>query len=494
MDLDGDDYGADGLFAGDDDGEEGVPAEQGGGGEETSEVKDADGDGEHQKGFEDGGGAAAASGGGGRERVEVEDSDDDAGGPLGKGAEDEDEDDDLFGPGDENEDSRKKKRRKGEKEKKQKKDKKKRKEKSGEGGAAAAAAAGKGGGEDGDLGGWLVNDGEAEDPDEHIPVEGGIFSDRDGDSSDSGDEGRRMEEPAKVSEFDIACEKVKARKRKPKDPKQMEADRAEDWVQENLIGRMVRAAEKDDQAFRQQMPALHKLSLLKGEVGRELRKPKWTEHLVNKGLFSVMKRWLEPMPDGSAQALEVREGMVEILLGMPLRGAHDPLANSKVMGQVVKLLKDAPPRLTEMVERLVRKVTEQMHRVKYQEEPELAVDADDEEGFEDRDKDRKKGSKRRRGASDSGESPVPSAAAAGASFPEGVQVRRGPAAAAAATMGGAAAPYQPGAGGRRAPPRVYANAPISSFQGERTRNENGQAMRIDRLVRNFKKDSSRGRK
>ncbi|KAF6000510.1 Transcription factor iws1 [Cyanidiococcus yangmingshanensis] len=60
-------------------------------------------------------------------------------------------------------------------------------------------------------------------------------------------------------------------------------------------------------------PALAKLRLLR-QVDTELRRKETRVALIRRGLFEVLRRWLDPLPNGALPSIDVRSTLMDILL------------------------------------------------------------------------------------------------------------------------------------------------------------------------------------
>jgi len=101
---------------------------------------------------------------------------------------------------------------------------------------------------------------------------------------------------------------------------------------------MMDARDEDAKAFKRGKPALSKLRYLPN-VERMLCKVDYRAPLLNNGLLSVMKAWLDPMPDGSLPNLRVRQVLLAALDAFPVDdGWTDLLRASNGLGKIIHFL------------------------------------------------------------------------------------------------------------------------------------------------------------
>jgi hypothetical protein len=135
-------------------------------------------------------------------------------------------------------------------------------------------------------------------------------------------------ETSDIPEFDMALERIK--KKRPKKP----ADEELTSTIRGFIYRMEQAAEADIQANKEKNPATHKTKMLP-EVVATLNKAHVTEKFVAQDGLTCLKKWLDPLPDGSLPNLNVREHILAILFKLPVHTDH--LRESGI-GKVVMFL------------------------------------------------------------------------------------------------------------------------------------------------------------
>ena len=98
-----------------------------------------------------------------------------------------------------------------------------------------------------------------------------------------------------------------------------------------LRSEMLTACEEDEEANRERQPATAKLRLLPRVVST-LQKTHLQQSILDNNLLEGVKRWLEPLPDGSLPALNIQRQLFGALEGMSI----DTLSlKSSGLGRVV---------------------------------------------------------------------------------------------------------------------------------------------------------------
>lgn len=144
-----------------------------------------------------------------------------------------------------------------------------------------------------------------------------------------------------VGKFDEAEEEPAdgPAKKKPKRGKNGALDEeaaAESAVR--FLVKMMDARDEDFKSFKRGQPALAKLRDLP-EVERMLCKVDYRAPLLANGLLSVIKAWLDPMPDRSLPNLRVRQVLLAALDAFPVdEGWTDLLRSSTGLGKVIHYL------------------------------------------------------------------------------------------------------------------------------------------------------------
>ncbi|CAI5460101.1 unnamed protein product [Closterium sp. Yama58-4] len=81
---------------------------------------------------------------------------------------------------------------------------------------------------------------------------------------------------------------------------------------EEFHAKMLKAAEDDAHANRQHRPAINKLRMLP-EMLNTLRKKHLQREFLDRGVFSYLKNWLEPLPDLSLPNIKIRTSILELV-------------------------------------------------------------------------------------------------------------------------------------------------------------------------------------
>lgn len=102
------------------------------------------------------------------------------------------------------------------------------------------------------------------------------------------------------------------RRRQP----QEDGDDEETMIDE-LIKEMLQAAEDDDQANSESLPALNKLKML-NRVSQFLKVAKFHDLFLAMEGCVILSRWLSPLPDGSIPCNMIRQSLLEALQELPI--------------------------------------------------------------------------------------------------------------------------------------------------------------------------------
>ncbi|GJQ14258.1 hypothetical protein GpartN1_g6049.t1 [Galdieria partita] len=106
---------------------------------------------------------------------------------------------------------------------------------------------------------------------------------------------------------------------------------------DNFLRRMMKAADDDLLALKVGKPATNKLKLVE-EVEKNLRRVEYRELFLEQGLLSVLKRWLDPLPDGSLPNASLRSRLLKILDEFPVDNSWMELLRSSDIGRAVKYI------------------------------------------------------------------------------------------------------------------------------------------------------------
>jgi len=112
-------------------------------------------------------------------------------------------------------------------------------------------------------------------------------------------------------EIDTILKSNKASRPK-KRKKEDDLDQFADAEVSQLREEMLNAAEVDEQANREKLPATMKLKLLPKVMGA-LRKTSLWQSIVDNNLLEGVRRWLEPLPDKSLPGLNIQKEIFSIL-------------------------------------------------------------------------------------------------------------------------------------------------------------------------------------
>lgn len=86
---------------------------------------------------------------------------------------------------------------------------------------------------------------------------------------------------------------------------------------EQFMARLEVAAEEDAELNRQSKPAINKLKMLPALIS-VLSKRQLQQEFLDRGILSVLKNWLEPLPDGSLPNMTIRSALLKILTDLPI--------------------------------------------------------------------------------------------------------------------------------------------------------------------------------
>uniref|UniRef100_A0A0D6R9G8 TFIIS N-terminal domain-containing protein n=1 Tax=Araucaria cunninghamii TaxID=56994 RepID=A0A0D6R9G8_ARACU len=86
---------------------------------------------------------------------------------------------------------------------------------------------------------------------------------------------------------------------------------------EQFMAKLEVAAEEDAELNRQSKPAINKLKMLP-VLTEVLSKRQLQQEFLDRGVLSVLKNWLEPLPDGCLPNTNVRTALLKILTDLPI--------------------------------------------------------------------------------------------------------------------------------------------------------------------------------
>jgi len=139
------------------------------------------------------------------------------------------------------------------------------------------------------------------------------------------------------NDFDLVIESLKKghRRRKSDGP----PEGSDEFVR-GFVTQMDIAAEDDIRANQQHLPALNKVKLLP-EVSTQLAKKFLHEIFVSAGVLTTLKKWLDPLPDGSLPNIKLREVVLRGLIDMGHHVQTEDLRESGI-GRAIMLLSKHP--------------------------------------------------------------------------------------------------------------------------------------------------------
>lgn len=139
------------------------------------------------------------------------------------------------------------------------------------------------------------------------------------------------------NDFDLVIESLKKghRRRKSDGP----PEGSDEFVR-GFVAQMDLAADEDVRANQQHLPALNKVKLLP-EVSEQLAKKFLHEIFVSSGVLNALKKWLDPLPDGSLPNIKVREVVLRGLLDMGNHVQTEDLRESGI-GRAIMVLSKHP--------------------------------------------------------------------------------------------------------------------------------------------------------
>eukprot|EP00977_Amphora_coffeiformis_P012989 scaffold3330_cov164-Amphora_coffeaeformis.AAC.21 len=152
--------------------------------------------------------------------------------------------------------------------------------------------------------------------------------------------------------LDAAMMRLKRKKREKKSTLELE-----DEVKE-FVGRMEAAAEQDEEAVVQRRPGMKKLGML-NEVVDMMKKQDYQSYLIEFDLLSVIRRWIQPLPNGQLGNVTVRTKLLDAVANMP--GIHPNALKRSELGKTVMLL-HKHPKETPALKRQTRDLIEQWSR------------------------------------------------------------------------------------------------------------------------------------
>eukprot|EP00850_Spirogloea_muscicola_P012119 SM000077S21593 [mRNA] locus=s77:447003:450130:+ [translate_table: standard] len=142
------------------------------------------------------------------------------------------------------------------------------------------------------------------------PAEGYADDDGDGDRSPAGD-APQAEEAEEDDDDDDLGRMFKPGKGRRKRSERTAEETA--MLVDQFMTKLEVAAEEDADANRRGEPAVHKLRMLP-ELKTVLDKRLLQQEFLDRGILTVLKNWLEPLPDGSLPNINTRSVVLKLLL------------------------------------------------------------------------------------------------------------------------------------------------------------------------------------
>eukprot|EP00850_Spirogloea_muscicola_P007845 SM000040S14857 [mRNA] locus=s40:810408:813500:- [translate_table: standard] len=173
------------------------------------------------------------------------------------------------------------------------------------------------------------------------PAEGYADDDGDGGRSPAGD-APQAEEAEEDDDDDDLGRMFKPGKGRRKRSERTAEETA--MLVDQFMTKLEVAAEEDADANRRGEPAVHKLRMLP-ELKTVLDKRLLQQEFLDRGILTVLKNWLEPLPDGSLPNINTRSVVLKLLLDLPidveLYERREQLKKSG-LGKVVMFLSRVP--------------------------------------------------------------------------------------------------------------------------------------------------------
>jgi transcription factor SPN1 len=161
-----------------------------------------------------------------------------------------------------------------------------------------------------------------------------------------------IEDGKDANPLDAAMMRLKKKKREKKGYLEMEAEAKQ------FLAEMQAAAESDEQALAERKPGLKKLQML-NEVVDMMKKRDYVPFLIDADLLSVVRRWIQPLPNGHLGNVTVRKRLLETVASMP--GIDRNALKRSELGKTVMALYKHPMESPDM-KRQTRELIEQWSR------------------------------------------------------------------------------------------------------------------------------------
>jgi transcription factor SPN1 len=121
----------------------------------------------------------------------------------------------------------------------------------------------------------------------------------------------------------LKSDKTRPKKRKKKDGLDQSADTEVSQLRKETLN----AADLNEQANREKLPATLKLKLLPKVMGTLKKSSPW-QSIVDNKLLEGIRRWLEPLPDKSLPVLDIQKEFLDILLMLDITRTTDGLMST----------------------------------------------------------------------------------------------------------------------------------------------------------------------
>ncbi len=117
-----------------------------------------------------------------------------------------------------------------------------------------------------------------------------------------------------------------------------------DDIADKFVKRMLKAADEDNDLVEAGNPALNKQKML-SEVQDFLTKKPFHEALLDNNLLTAIRAWLEPLPNRSLPAPNIRKTLLESLKTLPIETVH---LRESGLGRIVHFFSQRPGELEDI--------------------------------------------------------------------------------------------------------------------------------------------------
>ncbi|ODV61893.1 transcription factor SPN1 ASCRUDRAFT_75150 [Ascoidea rubescens DSM 1968] len=112
-----------------------------------------------------------------------------------------------------------------------------------------------------------------------------------------------------------------SKKKKRKKIDSVDLEQQQDAKIERLKNEMAYAAEQDEAALNNKIPATNKLLLLP-KVKEILLRADLADSILDNNLLAAIRKWLEPLPDASLPAFEIQKCLFDSISKLPIKTIH----------------------------------------------------------------------------------------------------------------------------------------------------------------------------